>query len=170
MGLLELFEKLGDEHWSAKIKEERLVFFREQISATDKKVSVLEGENSKLKLLVEQLEAQILRIEKEKRICQAHLDDIHKIVLNENHEKVLISVASYSGNYSAAFAQATGIPEQEVVSKLNYLLSFGLLLRDHGFIKENNGNKTFSKPVTTWLLSNKGHAYIKAHNLNNKIA
>lgn len=58
MSLLDLFEKLGDAHWSPKIKEERLVFFREQIAATDKKISVLEAKNTELDSLVKQLKAE----------------------------------------------------------------------------------------------------------------
>lgn len=169
MGLLELFEKLGDEHWSAKIKEERLVFFREQIAATDKKISVLESENAKLKLLVDQLEVEKLKIEKEKNICQARLDEIHKIILNENHEKILIAVASYSGQHPSAFASYSGLSEKEAIVKLNYLYSLGLVLSQPGFMKTQNNGKCSSVPVTMWILSNKGHAYIKAHNLNSKI-
>jgi len=170
MGLLELFEKLGDEHWSAKIKEERLIFFREQIAATDKKISVLEGKNAKLKLLVEQLEAEKFKIEKEKNICQARLGEIHKIVLNETQEKILIAVASYSGQHPATFAHYLRMSEQETTEKLNYLYSLGLLLSQPGFIKDKNSHRSFSHPTTMWIVSNKGHAYIKAHDLNSKIA
>ena len=170
MGLLDLFEKLGDEHWSAKIKEERLVFFREQIAATDKKISILETENSELKTLTKKLESEKLAIEKEKNICQARLNEIHRITLNEKHEKILITVASYSGQHPAAFAFYSGLSEQEATEKLNYLFSLGLVLSQHGLIKDQDNPRNLSKPVTMWILSNKGHAYIKSHNLNDRIS
>jgi hypothetical protein len=169
MGLLDLFEKLGDEHWSAKIKEERLVFFREQIAATDKKISILESENSELKSFIKKLETEKFNIEKEKNICQTRLDKIHSITLNENHEKVLIAVASYSGQYSAVLAQVTGLSEQEVTSKLNYMSSRGLLHFQTRYLKEKDSPKLFPKEVSVWFVSGPGHAYIKAHNLNDKI-
>jgi FtsZ-binding cell division protein ZapB len=170
MGISDLFEKLINEHGSATILKERVSAFNDQVIELEKENSSLKSENSVLNKNITDLELKNNDIEKEKSICQARLDEIHSIILNENHEKILIAVASYSGQHPATFASFSCMSEQETTVKLNYLYSLGLVLSQPGFIKNQNSQKNFSNPVTMWILSNKGHAYIKAHNLNSKIA
>lgn len=168
-GISGLFEKLINEHGSATILRERVVAFKDQVVDLEKENTVLKSENTVLKEKIKNLESEKLGIAKEKNICQARLNEIHSITLNEKHEKVLIAVASYSGQYSAALAQVTGLPEQEVVSKLNYMSSRGLLHYQTRYLKEKDSKKLFGKEVSIWFVSGPGHAYMNAHNLIEKI-
>jgi len=169
MGVSDLFEKLINEHGSATILKERVVALKDQVIELEKENSSLKSENVVLKQQIIDLELKNNDIEKEKSICQARLNEIHRITLNENHEKVLIAVATYSGQYSLPLAQAAGLPEQETTSKLNYLSSLGLLHFKPGFLHDQNNPRRITKSVSMWFLSNEGHAYIKAHDLNDKI-
>jgi FtsZ-binding cell division protein ZapB len=170
MGVSDLFEKLINEHGSAAILKERVVALKDLIIELEKENSSLKSENEVLKNKTIDLELKNNDIKKEKNICQARLDKIHSITLNEKHEKVLIAVASYSGQYSVVLAQITGLSEQETKSKLNYLSSLGLLHFKAGSLKDQDNPKLFPKAVNIWFVSGPGHSYIKAHNLNEKIA
>ncbi|MCI5210782.1 MAG: hypothetical protein D3910_18790 [Candidatus Electrothrix sp. ATG2] len=170
MGLSALFKELINEHGSAPILKERVAAFKD-------KVVDLENENSSLKTKISVLEDEIqdlksekLCIEEEKSSCQAQLAEIHSVTLSEKHEKVLIAVASYSGHHSAVLAHAAGLSEQETVSKLNYLSSLEMLHFKTGGLADPSNPKSFPKAVSIWFVSGPGHAYIKSHDLNKKIA
>lgn len=169
MGVSDLFEKLINEHGSSTILKERIVAFKDQVVALEKENASLKSENSVLKNQVIDLELKVNKIEKEKNICQARLEEIHRITLNENHEKVLIAVASYSGQYPAVLAQVTGLSEQEVTSKLNYMSSRRILHYQTRYLKEKDSKKLFGQEVSVWFVSDAGHAYMNAHNLVEKI-
>jgi regulator of replication initiation timing len=169
MGVSDLFEKLINEHGSATILKERIVAFKDQIIDLEKENASLKSENFVLKDQIKNLESEKLSLEKEKNVCKKRLNEIHSITLNENHEKILVAVASFSGQYPAVIAQVTGLSEQEVFSKLNYMSSRRLLHYQTRYLKEKDSNKLFGKEVSIWFVSDLGHAYMNAHNLIEKM-
>lgn len=138
---------------------------------------ILDSEKKDLQIAKKDLQIKINDLEKDINIAKERnealkkqLDEIHSITLSEKHEKILIAVASYSGQYSEILGQVAEMSEQEATSKLNYLSSLGLLHYKTGRLKDPNEPKKIPKTVNIWFVSQPGHAYIKAHNLNDKIA
>lgn len=170
MGLSALFEKLINEHGSSTILKERIAAFKDQLIDLENENESLESENAVLKSQINDLQKQKTEITKDKEVCQAQLDKIHSICLNENHEKVLISVASHSGQYPEVLSKVSGLSVQEVTAKLNYLSSLGLLHYQVRYLIDQNQKPFSSREVNIWFISKPGHAYIKANNLNEKIA
>jgi predicted ArsR family transcriptional regulator len=124
------------------------------------RISVLESE-------IQQLESEKLRIEEEKSVCQAHLDKIHNVSLNKKYEKILITIASHSGQRAQIISQHSGITENEVSEKLNYLETLHLVTQKRGGVKNPNGG--FPLAVQVWYLSEQGHVYINANELHSEI-
>jgi len=81
MGLVDLIEKLNNEHGSAEIMEKRLVLFKEEAAAIERRNSTLETENENLKRAFDavtkerdQLRADLARITKSDEIDQTEKD------------------------------------------------------------------------------------------------
>lgn len=117
---------------------------------------------------IENLKASLNQERNKNEVLEQQLRVIHSITLNENHEKVLIAVAKFSGQPPETFARATGLSKEEITAKLNYLSSLRLLHFRSGFVVVQDDGKRSS--VDIWFVSDLGHTYIKAHNLNDKIA
>lgn len=167
---LNLFDKLVVEHGGS-------VIFKNHISLLKEQMLILDSEKKDIQIANKELQLRINDLEKEVRIAnersdhlQKILDEVHSITLNENHEKVLVAVASYSGQHSAVLANTTGLSEAETTAKLNYLSSLNLLHFQHGMLTDTSNPKPSHKSVSLWFVSKTRRAYVKAHNLNIKIA
>lgn len=166
---LNLLDKLVIEHGGSVIFKNHIALLKEQILIIDSEKKDLQISAKDLQIKINDLEKDINVANERNESLKKRLDEIHSVTLSEKHEKVLIAVASYSGHHSAALAQVTGMSEQETTSKLNYLSSMGLLHYQTGGLKDPNEPRSFPKAVSIWFVSKPGHAYIRAHNLNDKI-
>jgi predicted transcriptional regulator len=94
MGLVDLIEKLINEHGSAEIMEKRLVLFKEQATAIDQRNSKLESENAEVRRALE-------AVTKERDQLRAHLAQITKSNELDETEKNLLKVLTTIDGVSA---------------------------------------------------------------------
>ncbi len=134
MGILDLVNDIINEHGSANIRGERIAALKDAIVQ-------LEKENAALNSAIICLKSDMENVKQENRICQERLNHIHSVTLNENHERVLLAVANYSGQPPGVFAQATGLSKENVTAKLNYLSSLGLLHFRSGYSVIQDGQR-----------------------------
>ena len=166
---LNLLDKLVVEHGGSVIFKNHIALLKEQTLILDSKTKEFEIANKDLQIKLNDKDKEITVANERTKLIQKELDKINDVALNENHTKVLIAVASYSGQYSKVISQVTSLSEQETTAKLNYLSSLGLLHFKTGSLADPNDHKKFPKAVSMWFVSQPGHAYIKANSLNDKI-
>ncbi len=167
---LNLFDRLIVEHGGSVIFKEHISLLKEQMLILDSERKDLQIQNKDLQIKINDIEKEINIAKNKNTELQRKINDIHNVTLSEKHEKVLITVASYSGQHAALFADILKISELEAITKLNYLSSLELLHYREAGLKDPSNPKKFPKPVQIWFVSKLGHAYIKAHNMNDKIA
>jgi hypothetical protein len=102
MGLVDLIEKLINEHGSAEIMEKRLVLFKEQAAAIDQRNSILESESAELKRALD-------AVTKERDQLQAHVAQITKSdELDETEKKLLKALAALDAVNAQTMAMRAG--------------------------------------------------------------
>jgi len=85
MGFLDLFNKWIVEHGSTVVQEKQIAFFRDQMAAADKKILVLETENTRLTSENSDLKATVNQLTKENEVLRQKIQEYenpHKTLLN----------------------------------------------------------------------------------------
>ena len=166
---LNLLDKLVVEHGGSVIFKNHISLLKEQLLILDSEKKDLQIANKDLQIQINDLDKEIDIANKKSEALQKQLDDIHSITISENHEKILLAVANYSGQHPGVFSQIVHMSEQEVSAKLTYLNSLNLLHYREAVLKDQENPKGFGRPIKIWFISKPGHAYIKAHKLNDQI-
>jgi hypothetical protein len=85
MGFLDLFNKWIVEHGSAVVQEKQIAFFRDQMAAADKKILILETENTGLVSENSDLKTTVNQLTKENEVLRQKIQEYenpHKTLLN----------------------------------------------------------------------------------------
>lgn len=154
MGLLDGFERLINEHGSAKILKERIDLANDKYSALEdknsileQKLTMLESENKTLRLNLEKSEVEIQNLKKV-------TEKSHSSRLEEIKEKILKLLSEHDEANSQQISHALSTNEQVVTFHLTELE--GLNLVDPSYI--------MNSPVI-WSIAHEGRKYLIAHGL-----
>jgi len=126
MGLVELIEKLINEHGSAEIMEKRLVLFKEQVVAVEERSNKVQSENKRLK------DELALALEEQDRL-RAELAKHSSSGIDPTEEKLLAAVGldRHGGMSAARLAGRLSIDPIRVEYFLGKLEKEGYIIGQH---------------------------------------
>ena len=177
-------EKLINEHGSASILKERIELARDKYALLEKEISVEKSQTAGLKAEITNLQSNNLLLLRENEALRLDLSqceekirnlenriaEIHKIVLSEKEKLILVSVASNSGSEAQVIAQVTSMNVTETENTLNSLRSKLLVSFIPTLINEQSSTSPICRSAKLWEVCRKGHEYINAYKLHNKIS
>lgn len=158
MGLPDLFNQWIVERGSAVVQEKHLALFRDQLVAADKKVTLLETENSILKIENDKLksEAQKLHIANDELAVKIkiHKSPKHNPSIDETKVKILLFLTIQDKSISQNIAALLNINEQIIKFHLTELENINMV---HSLL-------TMGAPPR-WMLKHEGRRYLIENNL-----
>jgi len=162
MGLTELFNEWIVERGSAKVQEKHIAFFRDQLSAADKKTSLLEKKITELEAENEKLKSSLGESRKENEILRSKIQEHKKPTNQTSHsdllEEVKVNILLFLSTHDEAYAHHCASALKIGLPVAQFHLEE---LQDAEMV--NASYSAYDEP--SWYLAQGGRKYLVRNNL-----